>query len=640
MRRINGLHHTLIFLAILILLGCSLPNSPGEKPKELNLLQNGDFTNGTSGWTLWYHDVQDGSEPVMNVENGELRIDISDPGPDQWSIGLGQTGFKIETGNVYTFSFKAHADSARIVTSVIQLGYDPWTAYSAGNSSDLTSASADFSYTFFMVHPTDNNADLEFFIGGQGAGTVYIDDIVLKKISKEEKEITYPVVTPNVDRSNLILYEIHPLTYNGTWPDGNCLKGIISRLDQIKQLGVNCIWINPVLEGQGGGYWTYDYYKINYLLGTLNDMKKLVYEAHKRDMLVIIDLVINHIWIKHPFFRDVVANGSASPYADWFFWSGEPGASDFEKPFPNELELANINFDIGDGKEEAKEYMFDVAEYWVNKLDIDGYRVDVAMLLEDRHPGIGNQLITRLRAVKPNIFMLAEGYVNEQRFFNNGYDSAYDWDIRGWDWSVTTANSLNKVFAGTMSLEEMHNYLTRPIAGAGLPLRFAENHDMTRAVTEWGIGGSKVAHTVVMMSRGYPMFFGGGEVGFTPGNPAVPWSQLDPVIWDYACPLYEYFPKIGNIRKQYLTNDLQQYWIANDNSQIYSSLSVSGVNRLVTVANFSDADKTVTLTLTIPELGVINSLTDLITGAAVPYAGGGTLTLTLEGYGTAILLIQ
>ncbi|MBN1798815.1 MAG: carbohydrate binding domain-containing protein, partial [Spirochaetales bacterium] len=616
-----------------VLLDCGLPGSSGKKPGETNLLENGDFSDGTTGWFVWGND---GGAAVMSVENGELRIDISDPGPHQWSIGLGQTGFEIESGIAYSLSFQARASCARIMTSVVQLGHDPWTAYSPVNSTDLTTTAADYDYTFFMVCPTDDNTDLEFFIGGQGAGTIYIDDIVLKKLTKEEKEKDYPVVAPDANYSNLILYEIHPGTYNGTWGDGECLNWITARLDRIKQLGVNCLWINPVLEGVGGGYWTYDYYRISYRLGTLNDIKRLVYEAHKRDMLVIIDLVINHVWIEHLFFQDVVAKGSASDYADWFFWDGEPGASDFEKPFAHETELANINFNNAD----AKEYMFAMAEYWLNKLDIDGYRVDVAMLLEDRHPGLAAELITRLETVKPAVFMLAEGYASDDRFFNDGYDSAYDWDIRGWDWSVTTANSLNKAFAGTTTLQDMHGYLTRPLAAGGLPLRFAENHDMTRAVTEWGIGGSKVAHTVIMMSRGYAMFFGGGEVGFTPNDPSVPWSQLDPVVWDYSCPLYEYFPKIGGIRKQYLKSDLLQYWIDNDNTAVYSSLSVSGTNRLLTVANFNGAVQTVTLSLTIPELGTIANLTDLITDTAVPYDGGGSLTLTLEGYGTAVLLIQ
>jgi glycosidase len=625
------IYRLIIIAAALLLLGCALPGSPGKTPEKINLLENGDFSDGTTGWNLW---ANDGGTADMSVENGELKIEISNPGLHQWSIGLGQTGFAVRTGTAYVLSFRARADSDRIMTSVVQLGHDPWTAYSALNSTDLTDMADDFSYTFFMIQPTDENTDLEFFIGGQGTGTIYIDNIVLKKLAEEEKEINYPQVTPNADYSNLVLYEISPITYNGTWGDGECLNWITDRLDQIKRLGVNCIWINPVFEGQGGGYWTYDYYRISYRLGTLNDMKRLVYEAHKKDMLVIIDLVINHVWIEHPFFQDVVARGVASDYADWFFWSGEPGTSEFEKPFPHETELANINFDNA----EAKEYMFTMAEYWVNKLDIDGYRVDVAMLLQDRHPGLAAELITRLETLKPAIFMLAEGYASDDRFFNSGYDSAYDWDIRGWDWSVTTENSLNKVFAGTGTLQEMHDYLTRPLAAGGLPLRFAENHDMTRAVTEWGLGGSKVAHTVVMMSRGYPMYYGGGEVGFTPSAPNIPWSQQDPVIWDYTCPLYEYFPKIGAIRRQYLTNDMLQYWIDNNNTAVYSSLTVNGANRLITVANFSNADQTVTLTLTIPELGVITDLTDLITG--VQYAGGGTLTLNLEGYGTAVLLIQ
>jgi glycosidase len=599
-----------------------------------NLLKNGDFTTGTSDWILW---TNDGAQASMVSENAELKITVANPGPNLWSIGLKQHGFPIQYGETYTVSFRARSDTLPGIKSIVQLDGSPWTLYSGGDSFTLSPVMSEYTYTFTMRCGTDNAADFEFFIGGQGNGAIYIDNIILKKISMgaAEAEINFPVVTPNVDRSNIILYEISPGSYNGgSWDGGQCLKGITARLDLIKRLGINCIWINPVLEGEGMGYWTCDYYKISNKLGTLNDMKELVYEAHKRDMLVIIDLVINHTWIVHPFFQDVVAQGSASPYADWYLWDGEPGASNFDKP-NNEQTLANVNFN----NPQAKEYMFTVAEYWVNKLDIDGYRVDVAMLLENRHPGISAELINRLKAVKPNIFMLAEGYVNEERFFNNGYNSAYDWDFRGWEWSTTTRNALNNVFTGTMTLQEMHTILARSIAGDGLPLRFAENHDMSRAAAMWGIGGSKAAHTVVMTSRGYAMVYGGGEVGFAP--PAdIQWSQSNPIVWDYSCPLYDYFPKIIAIRKQYLKSNLLQSWIPNDNTAIYSSLSVSGTNKLITVANFTGASVTMTLALTIPELGIIGGLRNLITDVNVPYAGNGSLTLTLGGYDTAILLIQ
>ncbi len=626
-------------IAIMILAGCNLsgtstpPVQPVPPAQKINLVQNGDFANGTSGWVLW----NDGStQSTMGVVNGELKVDITNPGANKWNMGLSQRGLLLERGEIYCMKFQARADAPRTINFLVQLGKDPWTRYSSDVSVDLTATMAEYGQTFLMTNATDSDSDLELFLNALQTGTVYIDNIVIEKEgSGDEAEKSYPKVVSNADRSNLILYEISPGSYSrGRYDHGECLKDITAQLNRLRDMGINCIWINPILLGEGMGYWTYDYYRINPKLGTLNDMKELVYEAHKRDMLVIIDLVINHIWIEHPFFKDVVANGSGSAYADWFIWSGTPGSSDFDKP-NNEQKLANINFN----NSQAKEYMFTTAEYWLKKLDLDGYRVDVAMLLEDRHPGIGAELIDRLEAVKSNVFMLAEGYVNEARFFNNGYDSAYDWDYRGWDWSTTTENALNKVFLGTMSLQEMHDVLTRPIPGGGLPLRFAENHDMTRAASLWGIGGSKVAHTVAMTSRGYPMVYGGGEVGFAP-DASRTWSQTEPIIWDYSCPLYAYFPKIVTIRKQYLRSDLLQYWIPNDNASIYSSLSVNGTNRLITVANFSAASATVNLTLTLPELGSIGGLKDLITGAGVSYAGGGSLVLTLGGYETAVLLVQ
>jgi glycosidase len=93
-----------------------------------------------------------------------------------------------------------------------------------------------------------------------GTGNIYIDNVILKKADsidleaceEEEEEIFYPVVKPSVDRANIIIYEIVPGSYNGGSRDGgNCIKGITSRLDRIKELGINCIWLTPV----------YDYFK-------------------------------------------------------------------------------------------------------------------------------------------------------------------------------------------------------------------------------------------------------------------------------------------------------------------------------------------------------------------------------------------
>lgn len=638
-KKIHFVVFSIIVFFAFIILSYTMSNSTGGggsggsqviQVVNENLIKNGDFSIGTSDWNLW---MNSGGEASMVVEKGELKVTITNQGPNPWNIGLGQMGFTIENGVTYTLSFNARTDTVQSIMSLIQLGKDPWISYSGNHTFNLTTTMTQYSYTFTMTKPTDSASDLEFFLGGKGDGNIYFDNIVLIKAKANIPEVNFPIVKPSVDRSNIIIYEVVPGSYNGgSWDGGQCIKGITNRLDQIKVLGVNCIWLTPVFEGEGMGYWTYDYYNISVKLGTLNDMKELVYEAHKRDIMVILDLVINYTWTEHPFFQDVLKNKGNSPYKDYYMWSGEPGNSDYNYYF-DWTYVPNLNL----SNPEVRDYLFGVAEYWVKKLDIDGYRVDCAWALEDRYPGFSLIMKNRLAAIKPDIFLLGEGNVNEARFFNNGYDSAYDWDLRGW--KNTDSNAIPSLFEGSMTPQKVHSILTRNLPQNGLPFRFTENHDHLRAASLWGENGSKVAHTIVLTSRGYPDVFGGAEVGFAPDK-NVQWSQDWPVIWNFNSPLYSYFKKIIAIRKQYLKSNLNQYWVNNDSNVVYSSLSVSGSNKLITVANCSTQDTTVTLNLVNPQLGAINVVTELISGTNVPYGGGGTLALTLDGYGTAILLVR
>lgn len=247
------------------------------------------------------------------------------------SVGFRQNRFPIESGETYVLTFQVSSDSSREIQSFVQLDGSPWTMYSTDNLYIITNNMTEYTYTFTMYNPTDNASDLEFFIGGPGAGTTYIDNVVLKKISPEPAQQNYPSVKPVMDRSNIIIYELVPGSYNGgSWDGGYCLKGITGKLDKIKELGVNCIWLTPIFQGEGMGYWTYDFYKISTKLGTLNDIKEFVYEAHKRNIMVILDLAFNHTWTQHPFFQDVLKNKGLSPYRDYYIWSGEPGKLNFQ----------------------------------------------------------------------------------------------------------------------------------------------------------------------------------------------------------------------------------------------------------------------------------------------------------------------
>ncbi len=440
-----------------------------------------------------------------------------------------------------------------------------------------------------------------------------------------------PRIVPHVDRGNLIFYEVVPGSYNGgSWDGGECLRGITAKLDRIQELGVNAIYLTPVFEGAGMGYWTYDYYQVSSKLGSVADLQQLVYEAHKRDILVLLDLVVNHTWKEHPFFQDVVRFKSASRYKDFYIWYGEPGGPDYSHEY-DWNHLPNLNVE----NPAVREYLFGVAEHWMRTLDIDGYRLDCAWAIANRYPAFGAELRARLAAIKPDVFLLGEGNVNEARYFGEGgYDGAYDWSFRGFD---DPSTALPAAFAGTGSPAALHATLTRPLQAGGLPLRFAENHDHLRAASLWGQGGARVAHTIVLTSGGYPDVFGGAEVGFAPSTDQE-YSQNEPVVWDFSSPMYAYMKKLVALRRTYLASDLTQRWIENDSTSVYSSLSIAGTNHVVTVASFSATSTTVTLTLDEPELTGMTSLVDLIGGGEVAYDGKGKLTLALEPYGTAVLL--
>ena len=119
-----------------------------------------------------------------------------------------------------------------------------------------------------------------------------------------------------------VVYQIYPRSYKDNDNNGyGDIQGIISKLDYIKSLGANVIWLSPVYKSpdDDNGYDISDYYDINPKLGTLDDMKELFAEAKKRDMRIIMDLVINHTSDEHPWFIEA-KNNPESKYRDYYYF--------------------------------------------------------------------------------------------------------------------------------------------------------------------------------------------------------------------------------------------------------------------------------------------------------------------------------
>ena len=130
---------------------------------------------------------------------------------------------------------------------------------------------------------------------------------------------------------NALFYQIYPSSFMDT--DGNGigdLPGITQKLDYIKSLGVNALWLNPIFESGwfDGGYDVIDFYKVDPRFGTNTDLVTLVNEAHKRGIKVCLDLVAGHTSDKCPWFRESMQKDPNQRYSDYFIWTDTISAKD------------------------------------------------------------------------------------------------------------------------------------------------------------------------------------------------------------------------------------------------------------------------------------------------------------------------
>lgn len=157
----------------------------------------------------------------------------------------------------------------------------------------------------------------------------------------------------------------NPNTFNG-----GDFAGITKKLDYLKDMGFTTIILSPIFVNEKGGYhgyWTHDFYNTDPHFGTLDEFKKLVKEAHKRDMKVMIEFVTNHVGPNHPWLHE-------SAKKDWFLDKKKSTyATNHEKP---ETVWSNGLPDLNQENSEVKAYLLGVAKWWIKETNLDGYRID------------------------------------------------------------------------------------------------------------------------------------------------------------------------------------------------------------------------------------------------------------------------
>jgi len=206
----------------------------------------------------------------------------------------------------------------------------------------------------------------------------------------------------NLWYKDAVIYELHTRTFYDSSGDGiGDLRGLIQKLDYIKDLGIDCIWILPFYPSplKDDGYDVSDFYAVHPDLGTLNDFQEFTKEAHKRNIRVIADMVINHVSSEHPWFQEA-RRDPKSQKRDWFVWSSDPSKYSQARIIFVDTETSNWTYDpiakqyfwhrffqnqpdLNFDNLEVKKEIIKVIKFWLD-MGLDGLRCDAVPYLYER----------------------------------------------------------------------------------------------------------------------------------------------------------------------------------------------------------------------------------------------------------------
>ena len=262
---------------------------------------------------------------------------------------------------------------------------------------------------------------------------------------------------------------------------GGTINGIRENLDYIRELGCNCIYLNPIFAASSyHKYDTLDYFHVDPTRGTDEDFRLLVQEAHDMGIRVIIDGVFNHICWRHPFFQDVLEKGKASAYYDWFYelperpsYPGLGGEADY-LCFAYVPEMPKTNT----ANPAVRDYFCQIGAHWVRDYDVDGWRLDVANEVDDAFLRAFRDAVKR---EKPDAMVIGEVWENAFHYFNgNMLDSAMNYDFRRF---CKQFMAERRIDAGEFDLRVSDLIMRCKKQALPAQLNLLDSHDVSRFLT-------------------------------------------------------------------------------------------------------------------------------------------------------------
>lgn len=363
-----------------------------------------------------------------------------------------------------------------------------------------------------------------------------------------------------------VVYQIYPRSFKDSNGDGiGDIRGITQKLDYLKELGVDVIWLSPIYESPNddNGYDISNYQAIMKEFGTMEDFEVMLSQAHKRGLRIVMDLVVNHTSDEHPWFVES-RKSKENPYRDYYIWrEGKDGrepnnwGSCFSGPaweYDAATQMYYLHLfskkqpDLNWDNEKVREEVFRMMNWWVDK-GIDGFRMDVISLiskkpdLPDGVPGINGYASFNEPANGPHVHEylqeMREKVLNRKDMMTVGECSGVTLE-EAKKYASADGSELNMVFQfehmdvdadGDNKWSEKKMYLPdfkevmsrweKGLSDIAWNSLFLENHDQPRSVSRFGNDGSfretsaKMLATCLHMMQGTPYIYQGEELGMT-----------------------------------------------------------------------------------------------------------------------------
>lgn len=322
---------------------------------------------------------------------------------------------------------------------------------------------------------------------------------------------------------------------NQNWEDlpradsfaGGDLKGIIEKLDHIKSLGINALYLTPIFKSPTNHkYDIMDYFEIDPQFGDKKDFKSLVEKAHEMRIRIVLDAVFNHMSHKNPIFMDVREKGKNSEYYDWFFIDGDQ--VDIEKinyeTFAHVYNMPKLNT----SNKKVQDYLIKIGKYWIEEFDIDGWRLDVS---DEVSHDFWKRFRKEIKSSKKDAVIIGENWHNAESFLKGDeFDSVMNYAF---------TNTALDYFKGKISAQKASDDLNMVMMRNRdqtnrMMLNFLDTHDTPRFITEIEGNRNKFLAALAMSTiyMGANSIYYGTETLLEGGKDpdcrrAFPWDKLN-----------------------------------------------------------------------------------------------------------------